>query len=131
MRRVVIWIAIVSATLQNPAIAANMQFSPEALSGQPKAVWVYRSWNSECKETAGVTKVLVKPKHGKLSNKRVVQPVRFNRYDLNDRCIGKVIPGLQVIYTSAPGYRGPDNFVIERTLADGRVDTDTFTMMVR
>jgi hypothetical protein len=121
-----IWLAASGAGL-----AAGMTFERDAASGQPKAVWIYRSWTPTCQETGGVTKVVTRPQHGKLSNRRVIEPVRSNRYNPRDPCIGKIIPGLQVIYTSAPGYRGTDKFVIERSLANGLVDVDTFIMTVR
>ena len=46
-------------------------------------------------------------------------------------CNGVTILGLRVVYTSFPGYRGLDQFVVERTLPNGRVDVDTYTINVQ
>src|SRR5262245_44581793 len=100
---------VVAASSQDNAAA--MEFARDALSGQPKAVWTYRNWNDQCQETGGITRVVTRPQHGRLSNKRVSSSI-FNRYNPRDPCAGKSIGGLQVIYTSDRGYRGTDQFMI-------------------
>jgi hypothetical protein len=119
---------LVAASSQS--MAEGMVFERVALSGQPKAVWTYRNWNHLCQETGGVTKVVSRPQHGRLSNKRISSPI-FNRNNPSDRCAGKSTGGLQVIYTSNPGYRGTDKFMIEKTWKGGGVLVYTFIMTVR
>lgn len=119
-------------TLSSPAVAATWQYAREAQSGKPKVVWRYVGFNPKnCSERGGVARVVTKPQYGKLSKMRVLAPHLSDRLNPNSPCLGKMVAGLQVTYTSAPGYRGTDRFVIERTLWNGRVDTDTFIMTVR
>jgi hypothetical protein len=106
------------------------EFARQAISGQPKTVYVYRNWNKECEEQGGVVRVVTKPKHGRLSRQRVIEPMLSQGRSPDSHCLGKSIPGLQVQHTSDRGFRGIDQFILERTLHVGTV-VDTFTMDVR
>jgi hypothetical protein len=121
----------ISMALSGPSVAATWEYTREAESGKAKVVWRYQNWNSKCEERGGVVRVVTRPQHGTLLRKRVVTPVLSNRLNPSDHCIGKVVPGLEVSYKSASGFHGTDRFVIERTLASGRVDIDTFIVTVR
>jgi hypothetical protein len=106
-------------------------FTRQAASGQPKTVYVHRNWGKNCEEQGGVVIVVGKPIHGRLSRRRVVQTMENQGSRTSDtHCNGQVIPGLQVQYTSAPGFRGTDSFTLQRTLPNGRVDVDTYTIEV-
>jgi hypothetical protein len=106
-------------------------FTQQAVSGQPKTVYVYRNWDKDCRERGGVVRVVTKPQHGRLSRERVVATMKSQGRTLDTHCNGVVIPGLQIQYTSSRGFRGTDQFTLERTLPGGRVDVDTFTMEVQ
>lgn len=121
----------IALAASSPSIAAGITFTREVASGYSKGVFTYRNWDRQCQEIGGVTRVVTRPRHGMLTNLRVVSAVRSNRLNPRDPCIGRSIGGLQVIYRSNPGYRGTDRFVIERTRPNGTSDTDTFIMMVR
>jgi hypothetical protein len=123
-------ITAISMALASPSHAANWQFEREADTGKTTKMYNYKNWDKDCRELGGVVKVLVHPEHGRLSQRRVANPVLSNRLNPGDHCIGKVLPGVHVEYTSARGFRGTDRFVIERTLSTGRVDVDTFTVHV-
>jgi len=60
-----------------------------------------------------------------------VAPMVHQGRSSDTHCNGVTIPGLRVAYTSFPGYRGLDQFVVERTLPNGRVDVDTYTINVQ
>lgn len=132
MYRSTIMAVVVLTALPGLSSAASWEYAREAQSGVPKVVWRYVGFNpKDCSERGGVARVVAKPQYGKLSKVRVVAPHLSDRLNPNSPCLGKNVAGLQVTYTSAPGYRGADRFVIERTLWDGRVDVDTFVMTVR
>jgi hypothetical protein len=115
--------------LGSPCDASS--FTRQAVSGQPKTVYVYRNWDKDCRERGGVVRVVTKPQHGRLSRERVVATMKSQGRTLDTHCNGVVIPGLQIQYTSSRGFRGTDQFTLERTLPGGRVDVDTFTMEVQ
>lgn len=99
-------------------------------SGVPLRVWTYHSWTKECDDNSGVVRVVTKPQHGKLKPVRDVSPVQAARNPA-DPCRGTVLKGFQVVYTSAPGYRGMDSFVVEFTSPRVRTPiVDEFTMHV-
>jgi hypothetical protein len=129
--RAAVLVTAISMALASPCDAANWQFEREADSGKTTKMYNYKNWNKDCRELGGVVKVLVHPEHGRLSQRRVANPVLSNRLNPSDHCIGKVLPGVQVEYTSTRGFHGTDRFVVERTLSTGRVDIDTFTVQVR
>ena len=105
-------------------------FTVQAASGEPKTVYVYRNWDKDCRERGGVVRVVTKPEYGRLSRERVVATMKTQGRSLDTHCNGVTIPGLQIQYTSARGFRGIDRFTLERTLPNGRVDVDSFTMEV-
>src|SRR4051794_9915802 len=115
--------------LVSPCAASS--FTLQAASGQPKTVYVYRNWDKDCREKGGVVRVHFKPRYGRLSRERVVTAMVSQGRTTDTHCNGVVIPGLKVQYTSSRGFRGIDQFTLERTLPNGRVDVDTFTMEVR
>jgi hypothetical protein len=83
------------------------------------------------RERGGVVRVVTKPKQGKLSRERVIAPMQHQGRSSDTHCNGVTIPGFRIQYTSDPGFRGIDQFILERTLPNGRVDVDTFTIVVR
>lgn len=132
MYRSALLAVVISLAASSPSIARTWEYARDAQSGVPKVVWRYVGYNpKDCSERGGVVRIVTKPQYGKLAKMRVVAPHLSDRLNPNSRCIGKMVAGLQVTYTSAPGYRGTDRFVIERVLWDGQVDTDTFVITVR
>ena len=106
-------------------------FTRQAASGKPTTAYVYRNWDKDCRERGGVVKVVTKPQHGRLTKERIVAPMVHQGRSSDTHCNGVTIPGPRVVYTSFPGYRGLDQFVVERTLPNGRVDVDTYTINVQ
>ena len=102
-----------------------------ALSGKTTRMFMYTSWNRDCSSKTGVVKVLAKPQHGTLTPRPDVDTtVGRNRVRPNNSCFGMPIKGFQVDYTSRPGYRGTDSFVIEATFGTQATIVDTFTVIV-
>src|SRR5208337_5581896 len=75
-------------------------------SGQTARIHTYHSYNPDCSPKGGVVKVMTKPQHGKLTPIKDYSPPNRSRFYTSDHCIGKVMHGFRVEYTSAPGYRG-------------------------
>jgi hypothetical protein len=101
---------------------AFLAFRPELVcaadlsvkSGVPTPIHTYLAWNNDCSPDAGVVRVATKPQHGKLTPRKVTAVARQNRFSTYGTvCIGRTMPGFQVVYTSTLGYRGTDSFAIE------------------
>ena len=102
-----------------------------AQPGKTTRMFVYTSWNKDCSSKTGVVRVVAKPRHGTLIPHRDVDTtIGRNRVKPNDSCYGMPTKGFQVDYTSKPGYRGTDSFVIEATFGTQATIVDTFTVIV-
>ena len=123
------WSIALMAALLPTAVAAE-SFVRSARSGVPVRVFTYHSHNQDCSEKFGVIHLVTKPRHGKAVPSRDVSIMQSNRYNHRDRCIGSALKGFRVDYTSVPGFRGVDSFVIEYTPAGRATLTDTFTVNV-
>jgi hypothetical protein len=111
----------------HPFPVAAESFVRSARSGVPVRVFTY---HSDCSEKFGVIHLVTKPRHGKAVPSRDVSIMQSNRYNPRDRCVGSALKGFRVDYTSAPGFRGVDSFVIEYTPAGRATVTDSFTVNV-
>jgi hypothetical protein len=77
-------------------------------------------------------KVLTKPQHGKLSNRKISTPITISRFGPVGKCYGKLIGGFEVYYTPAPGFRGSDQFSIELTWeAAHKHEIDSYVVTVQ
>ncbi len=100
-------------------------------SGVPTPIHTYMSWNDDCSPNSGVVKVASKPQHGKLTPERTSAVARQNRFSTYaTSCLGKTMPGFKVVYTSSPGYRGPDSFTIEVIYGTRTPITDVYSVTV-
>jgi hypothetical protein len=96
-------------------------------------MWIYLSWHSkDCSPNIGVVKLVRKPAHGALKTSQVNQQIAVPRghSEENAHCIGRVLPGFRVDYTSEPTYRGTDSFQIEVTFGKKHTDIDNFSINV-
>lgn len=123
-------VAGICALAMAPAAIAESR-TRTAVSGQTTRIVVTRSWNRECVMNGGVVKVLIKPRHGKLTNRIVDTTVPPNRTGMDNRCLGKPIKGFQVDYTSIPGFHGTDTFTLEVTSGGGKTFQDDYTVIVQ
>jgi hypothetical protein len=83
-------------------------------AGQSIRVAVHYSYRpDDCSATSGIVKVLSKPQHGKLSNKKVLTTIVHSRFGSVGKCYGKPVGGFEIYYTPAPGFRGADEFSVE------------------
>ena len=100
-------------------------------SGVTTPFHTYLSWNNDCSPNTGVVKVATRPQHGKLTPRKVTAVARQNRFSsYGTACLGKSMPGFEVDYTSAPGYRGTDSFAIEVIYGNRNPILDTYTVTV-
>lgn len=113
-----------------PAVARDVNRNVDV--GKTARMWVYHSWDKECRPSSGTVKVLDRPRHGKLSN-HVVESVVINDHWGRPvrRCAGRSIRALQVDYTSAPGYWGMDYFKLDVTWSNGHREIDSFNVLVK
>jgi hypothetical protein len=111
--------------------AHAMDFDRSAKSGQTTRMGVYSNWGSDCKDRLGIVKVISKPSHGKLVPSQVASRVVWTRVtaDGSTPCKGMPVQGFRVDYTSTPGFRGVDTFVLQFTYGN-HVDIDHFTVSV-
>ena len=93
-------------------------------------MYQYGYWEADCSSGGGVVKVLAKPQHGRLVPKRESVVIRRSRFTGATRCAGKTINGFVVYYTSTPGFRGVDTFVIEVSYPKHPPDIDSFSVTV-
>jgi len=94
-------------------------------------MYKYGNWKpADCSTTGGTVKVLKKPEHGTLVPKRETISIGISRHHGKTACFGKSIDGFVVYYTSASGYRGPDNFTIAVTYGRHAAAVDTYTVNV-
>ena len=114
------------------AFAGTNSFSRTAVSGQPKRIAAYHSWDPQtCKSLSAKMTVLSKPSHGVLIPHVVPSTITQSRFGSVGHCAGTPIKALQVDYKSAPGYRGTDTFTIEVIFGfEGRQDTDNYTVTI-
>jgi hypothetical protein len=114
-----------------PGFAHGYALSREAKSGKATLMYEYGNWKDGCLSDGGVVKVLSKPLHGKLTPKRAAVTIKSSRFNPMSKCIGKRIQGFVVYYTSAPEFRGTDNFTIEVSYPPHPPAVDTFNVQVR
>ena len=102
-----------------------------ALSGTRQRVGFYAEVNPDC-SSAGIPAVRVEalPAHGTVVT---AQGEAYTNYpSSNQRYACNAIKSrmMEVFYTSVPGYRGSDEFVVRTIFADGVARTDQYTMNV-
>jgi hypothetical protein len=121
-----------SLMIASSADAGTNSFSRSVVSGQPKRIAAYHSWDpNTCQSLAATMKVMTKPKHGTLIPRIVPHTITTSRFGTVRNCAGKPIKALQVDYRSAPSFRGTDTFTIEVIFGwEGRTDTDNYTVTV-
>lgn len=103
------------------------EFSRFAQSGVTKPMYTYHSWNEDCTNKGGVIRVVAKPKHGTVKSQASTSPP----YSSNHKCYRIDMEGFRVLYTSNPGYRGPDNFVLEVIFPGQPRSVDRFMVDVK
>jgi len=124
-------IAIALAIFLARAERADAEFfSRSARPGQATRMHTYLAWKKDCSPNVGIVRLVTKPQHGTLKTTRPNEVAARNRWRLTDPCIGKTMKGFRVEYTSVPGYRGPDSFVVEFTAGQRPTELDTFTVSV-
>jgi hypothetical protein len=124
------WIVTLIFVFILPTATNAHSFVRTAKSGVATRVYSYHAHQRDCRETLGIIKVLTKPQHGRLTPNREVSTLKSNRFNSADACIGSQLNGFRVDYTSAPGYRGVDNFAIEYTNGLRSTVIDYFTVYV-
>lgn len=91
----------------------------------------YLTLDDKCRPTPLPTAAIISsPRHGTVrifsrTSAAIYGPGPFHH------CNGTAAPSLAFEYTPAPGYRGPDGFVLRVTYADGERRTDRFSLVIR
>jgi len=89
------------------------------MAGQEVRIYTYTQHHTDCSPAGDpVITLRTKPAHGVATIRAstvTTGPPRFGATN----CTGKVLPGLGVFYTPAPGFRGTDQFDYDVTLTNG------------
>jgi hypothetical protein len=116
------------------ATANSNSFSKTVPPGKPTRVAAYHSWDpTTCASLSATMNVQANPKHGTLVPHVTTTTIRTTRIGTGGvgQCYGHAIKALQIDYKPAPGYRGPDSFIIEVIFGyTERRDTDTYNITV-
>ncbi|MDT3382177.1 hypothetical protein ACETRX_11710 [Labrys portucalensis] len=75
-----------------------------------------------CREVPGVAARITKQAgYGQVSIRRARDFSPYEAGNSSAACNSRRVPVWQVLYTSAPGYRGPDQFAYRKAFPDGKV----------
>jgi hypothetical protein len=129
LTRTVIVVAAIAVGVTIGAVRAE-QFARSVQAGVLTTVYTYHSWDKDCVSKSGVVTVVTKPQHGTLSHTDDVSAPSRNRFNPSDPCVGKPMNGFKVQYISAPGYHGPDSFVIEVQFPKRPLQRDSFSVTI-
>jgi hypothetical protein len=106
------------------------QITKHVSSGKTKTVWIYKPAERSCESARGTATLVSKPKHGTVAN-RLESTTYGGRYRRTRHCYGKPTLGFVITYTSNPGFRGVDHFIIEMRLPSiGVHRLDAFAIIV-
>jgi hypothetical protein len=121
---VAVGMACIVLLFTTPALARS--FPRVAQSGVATRVYTYHSWNPDCTNKGGIIKVLTKPQHGTVRHfSNTSAPAAVNH-----PCSHILMEGFQVDYTSIPGFRSTDSFVLEVSFPNRPRWVDTFSVDV-
>ena len=105
------------------------QITKHVPSGKTTVVRLYKQATRSCESVSGTATLVSKPKHGTVANR--LEPTTFGESHSSSRCHGKPTLGFVVTYTSAPGFRGLDHFILEVRLPSiGLHRLDAFSIIV-
>ena len=124
-------VAAAAALISVPTLAHGHYLTVRVHSGETKIVWRYANWTKDCTPEGGVISVKTKPEHGKLTKNPGPVMLTRPRFQEMVHCLGQTREGMIVSYTSDPGFRGHDSFVLEVKYPGHPTDVDTFTIMVQ
>jgi hypothetical protein len=118
-----------------PMLASADNFNKTADPGVATNMHYYFGWNPmTCQPLSGVVKLLIKPKHGKLTTSQVERAIyrsRFAKGRARPLCPGHAAKAFQIRYTSNPDFHGVDSFTVRATYGwENHVVVDTFTITV-
>ena len=126
MRLLICWLCLVAGS------ASAKDYVKSARSGQTTKMGIYRSWNNQCESKLGVVTVLSTPSDGTLTPSQITATIGTSRVnpERTAHCKGVPTNGFRVDYTSAPGFRGTDQFRLQFTFGRN-VDIDNYTVKVQ
>lgn len=100
-------------------------------SGKTTRVWTYKPTNESCENVQGTVTLISKPQYGTVAN-RVESSTFGGQWSRTRHCYGKPATGFAVTYTSPPGFRGIDRFLLDvRFPSVGVHRQDAFTIIVK
>lgn len=110
-------------------VAAGPLVAP---SGQPIRVVLSYMVNPDCTKAGDVTIRLTSPPgHGHVTIRNVRANPNFNQSNPRHVCNTHKVEAIAVIYTSRPGYLGPDRFSIDQFYSDGELRQTEYVIDVR
>lgn len=105
-------------------------YARKASPGQTIVLSRYHTWNADCTVHFGTVTLVSKPRHGRLSKRLVDTTIGASKVVGVDRCYGKQIKSLEVLYTPATNFRGVDTISFDVTYRRLR-EFDTFNVEVQ
>lgn len=114
-----------------PATAEAKEVTKNAHSNVSTRMYTYFGWDKNCQSTTGIVKLVSKPLNGELKTSEVEDTINISRHtQKTSKCAGTPIKGFRIDYTSNPGFKGNDRFVIEVRYKNKKPELDTFTVTV-
>ena len=103
-----------------------------AISGRPAKLSHYANLNPDC-TSAGevVVRVTQEPGHGRAVTQAAQGYTSYTADNPRSQCNLHATPGVDLIYTSAPGYFGPDTVGADAIYASGGESMRTFNINVK
>ena len=116
-----------SASAQSPP----NQISRSALSGTRQRVGYYAMRNPDCTMAGlAVVRTEIPPTHGTVVAAEGEGYTNYPQSNQRYACNATKTPLIEVFYTSVPGYRGSDEFVVHAIFPDGSARMDKYTISV-
>ena len=103
-------LAVVHAAGGQNAISHEHTFHRSTPGGQELSVFTYTRFHRDCRpDTPPQIIVRDAPAHGAVTLRPAATTVTVVREGAAD-CTGKTYPGIRIVYSPTPGYRGIDTF---------------------
>ena len=106
--------------------------SPVAVAGVPFRLGHFASLNPDCSLTGAVVVRVVKaPDHGRVTVLAGKGYTNFVAANPRQHCNFRATPGVNAVYTSDPGYVGPDSAALDIIFPTGEERQYTFALNVK
>jgi hypothetical protein len=108
------------------------QYKRQTLSGEKRTLENFGSLNTDCTPSEGYdVRVTQPPEHGTAEVVPVQRLFEYGKDNVRSRCNDRLSPGFALVYQSAEGYRGADQFDVLILLPSGRSREIHYSLTVR